>query len=139
MVGKFVKAWFAAQSSLVALNFGNPMMADPTVEMPYVTYQVISSDIPASLTKGHVGLHYWMVQLDIVARSYESLATYAQTIIGIQGSPGLAGFTGTMGEVKVKGVSFQNRREYQDEPAQGETHGPYRIQLDFKICTEEVA
>lgn len=139
MVGKFLTAWMSGQSSLSAMTTGAPIMADPTTEMPYWTYQIISSDIPASLTSGHIGLHYWFVQIDVVGRSYSQLNELVQAIVGTQETQGLAGLTGTFGGVVVKGVTFQNRRDFQDEPAQNETHGPYRIQLDFKICTEEVA
>lgn len=90
---------------------------------PAATYQQINSQLTATGQNAPGDLEDALIQFDAYATSHMAAKALAKALRG-----DLSGFRGTMGEVSVGAIHFQNEYDFWGAKA-----GVWRITLEFKF------
>lgn len=137
MFGKFLVAWIATMSDIVAY-IGDRVQDNETAQTmprPYVVYTKVGSNPIADLS-GPSGLNDESWQLSIIANTYAQARAIADLISGTRTLRRLDGYSGVLAGVSVRRCLLSDERDIHYSPVDGSARGVREIQQDYSVAID---
>lgn len=130
-------AWLEARDPRLAGRVQPAEVSPPTAD-PYLTHTRVGTSTWRHLT-GTTGTHQARVQLDVWGRDWAQVQDVAAKVRGSKADPGLNGFRGDMGGVRVDSAWLADVAFETEDPEDGTEGAWHRARMDFVITWHEGA
>lgn len=134
-VTAWLSAFPAAQKAVGSRIY--PQSLPQGASFPALTYYRTSHQSLKSLA-GLSGLSQARVSVDCWALNYTDAHALADAIRGNKTNPGLDGYRGTVGGVRIQSCFCTNQMDQIERPVHGDEKGVPHCTLDFELWYEDV-
>lgn len=131
--------WLSEQAAVQKLIDARiyPQSIPQAASFPAVTYYRTGQETVKSFG-GLTGVSRAALTVDCWALSYTAAKSLADTIRGNKSTPGLDGYAGTIGGVKIQACFCIGAVDFRERPVHGEEAGVPHVALDFEFWFEDV-